>query len=115
MKNKIKFAIAVIGFLVFFLGLFWISIGGEIYFYKTSKYAKYTFEIINEYGNKDTIVINEPAKDIHFQINHHYSYGKYDYYSFESVWDSEYWLVGGHWRSIRKGVVSYKLISKTPL
>lgn len=42
----------------------------------------------------------------HLQINHHYSYNKYDYYNLECT-PTEVW---GHWTRVKDSVVNFKVL-----
>lgn len=107
-----EIALTVFGLGVFFIGLCWIALGSELYYYKTTSYSIYTIEIELLNKSKDTIVVRQPS-DIHYQINCHSSKGEFRGCDLEYVpGDSAPWPGGGHWRDQRDGVINYKILKK---
>lgn len=109
--KKIGQILLIVGFVT---GLFWIAFVGEIFYYKTTKYSLYTIEIELLNNRIDTIQTRQP-KGIHFQINCHSYKGNFKGCNLEAIpKDGElYNFLGGHWYSVRDGVINFKVLNKT--
>ena len=91
--------------ILIFIFLIWIAIGSEILYYKTTKYKYYEIEIELITGTKDTIITYQPD-DFIFQIN------CIKTCNLQGVpKDLPYDFLGGHWLTIRGGVVNYKILN----
>lgn len=112
--QMIKKVITKLFIVLFILGLFWIAID-EIYYYKTTSYSIYTIQIELLNNSVDTIKTRQPT-GIYFQINCHSHKGKFNGCNLEAVPKdgelSPYNFLGGHWYSVRDGVINFKILSK---
>lgn len=102
------------GVFIFFLFMFYIAIGEEMIYFKTTEYSKYTIEIELLNGSIDTIIVEEPST-IHFQVNCHSHKGEFNGCDLEAVPSKDDLLLGGHWYDIRDGVINFKILKKEVL
>jgi hypothetical protein len=98
----------IIGFIFF---LFWIAFLNEIYYSKTCQYSVYTIEVELLTGTHKIIEVKEPT-NIHFQINCHSHKGNFNGCNLEAVIPHSELILGGHWYSIRDGVIDFKILNK---
>jgi hypothetical protein len=102
----------LISIFIFFIFLFWISIGDEIYFFQTCKYKIYEIEITTLNNNTKTIYKKLP-EDIYIFIADGTHKNKYFSNLDYTVKRKSYMLLGGHTYLIENNVKSFKIKNPT--
>lgn len=95
-------------FFIFFAFCVFLFVDEVLWNLDSNKDILYTIEVTKTTGETKLINVKLPH-DTHFQVNHHRSYGKYDFYKLEYVKDG---FLGGHWNGILVDVTDFKIISK---
>lgn len=95
-------------FFIFFAFCAFLFVDEVLWNLDSNKDILYTIEVTKTTGETKLINVKLPH-DTHFQVNHHRSYGKYDFYKLEYVKDG---FLGGHWNGILVDVTDFKIISK---
>lgn len=95
-------------FFIFFAFCAFLFVDEILWNLDSNKDIIYTIEVTKTTGETKIINVNLPH-DTYFQVNHHVSYRKYDYYKLEYVKDG---FLGGHWNGIMKDVTEFKILSK---
>lgn len=95
-----------IGFIIFALALYFLVLK-EIIFIATEPEIDKLIQVELMNGQTKAYWFKIRKTD-HLQINHHYSYGKYDYYNLECT-PTEVW---GHWTTVKDSVVNFKVLEE---
>lgn len=115
MKKFLSYFLPITGILLFAFGMFWISIGDELYYWHTAKYSTYTFAVTYQNGSTAVITTKRPTTDTWFQLNSYDHKGKHKDL-LQCVWINPNWpYIGGHWITIEEGVIGYELLKKEPV
>lgn len=107
-RNKITMKNILITLTI--IGLLYVLILDEPIYFLTAKEANYTIEIELLNGSKDTIITRQPI-DINFLINCHSHKGNFNGCNLEAIMPRQL-LLGGHYYSIRDGVINFKILKK---
>ncbi len=104
--NKILIILFVI-----LCGLFYIGIGQEWNYYRTSRYAHYTIKIELLNNSIDTIVTRQSV-NMHFEIICNSHKGEFRGCDLMAIPKRGQLILGGHWITVRDGVINYKVLKK---
>jgi hypothetical protein len=97
-------SVVIISLFCIFIFLGYLGCSDEMYYYKHATYKNYTIEINMINNITKQIVVRQPV-NTHFQI----LCDRGNYYLAGILGKGEL-LLGGHWQTIKEGVVDFKIL-----